>query len=81
MTPGAVVRLSLFPHDGGRVRGSDVPRGPGYLEAADPAVDVVVRSDGQDVDVDATLAVLASQAVLVIHAALDVHLLCLLIKS
>jgi hypothetical protein len=74
VTPGAVVGLPFFAHDGCRVRGSDVPGRPGDLEAADSAVDVVVRPDGQDVDVDATLAVLAGQAVLVVHATLDVHL-------
>jgi hypothetical protein len=81
VTPRAVVGLPFFAHDGCRVRCSDVPGRPGDLEAADSTVDVVVRPDGKDVDVDATLAVLAGQAVLVVHATLDVHLFGLKLRN
>lgn len=77
MASGAVVGLALLARDDGGVGGAEVLRGPGHLEAADPAVDVVIGANGQDVDVDAPLAVLARQAVLVVNSPLDVDLLCL----
>ena len=42
MASGAVVGLALLARDDGGVGGAEVLRGPGHLEAADPAVDVVV---------------------------------------
>ena len=78
MASGAVVGLAFLARDDGGVGGAEVLRGPGHLEAADPAVDVVIGANGQDVDVDAPLAVLARQAVLVVNSPLDVDLLCLL---
>ena len=77
MASGTVVGLALLARDDGGVGGADVLRRPRDLEAADPAVDVVVGTDGQDVDVDASLAVLAGQAVLVVNPALNVDLFSL----
>ena len=75
MASWAVVGLSLLSGDDRRVRGPEVLGRPRDLETADAAVDVVVGPDGQDVDVDAPLAVLATQAVLVVNPSLDVYLL------
>ena len=44
---------------------------------ADTTVDVIVRANCQDVDVDAPLALLAGQAVLVIRTTLDDYFLSL----
>ncbi len=69
-----VVWLSVVPRYDGRVRGALVAARPADLLAADLAVDLVVRPDGHDADVHRALAVVAAQALLVVHAALDVHL-------
>ncbi len=71
-----IILNPTFPWHLGQLLGSPSSPGiiviPRYFQATDSTINVIIRSDGQDVDVNAALAVLAGQAMLVINSTFDV---------
>ena len=71
---GTSLPASVISGNDGGVPGHDVLTRPVYPLAADVAVDVVVRTNGRNVDTDWTIALGTRHALLMIQTALDLHL-------